>query len=328
MEQDVSTASSVSSDNGIVATISHWLLLGGDRRVVGGLVIAVAAGVLAGLIAAGVLDVGPAGYAATLFGSGLTSGILTLITIALSINQLILSRVFGSPNNLSDRLDGSRELRHHVESIAGESSSPTDPAAFLSLVAVTLRDRASALLDVTDDGDTTHEELTAAVRDLVDYGDDMEARLEKETAIIDVLDVVIGTEYAQNMRAIRHLRREYAESLPESAQDELEAIDELLEAVAIARQFFKTIALQQDFAYLSRLLSYSGVVALVATITLTLVYQQNGVTLPPSLLPVAVIVGVSVILVPLAMFVSYILRAATIANRTVSVGPFIPPEGR
>jgi len=91
----------------------------------------------------GVFTVGPSSIAATAFASGLISATVTLVTIALSINQLILSRVFGSPSGLSQKLQGTRELRERVRDHAGESVAPNDPAAFLDLVASTLTERAA-----------------------------------------------------------------------------------------------------------------------------------------------------------------------------------------
>ncbi|WP_205743002.1 hypothetical protein [Halalkalirubrum salinum] len=127
------------------------------------------------------------------------------------------------------------------------------------------------------------------------------------------------------MTAVHHLQNEYHASLSEEVRTEFQAIEELLESIAIVRQFYKTIAIQQDFATVSRLLIYSGVLALVTVISLTLIYRTNSVTVPASILPVVVSVGIGIIVSPLALFVTYILRAATIARRTVSVGPFVPP---
>lgn len=103
---------------------------------------------------------------------------------------------------------------------------------------------------------------------------------------------------------------------------------ELLEAIAITRQFFKTLALQKNLAYLSRLVIYTGLLSLLCTIGLALVYRTSSVTVPRSILPVLVTLGVGVILSSLAVFTSYILRTATVARWTVSVGPFIPPKER
>lgn len=321
MTPEPRTVSSVRDSTTIRERVTNWVLITGDRRVVaGGLVVGIT-GVVWALIAVGLLAVGPDSSVASLFGSGLTAGVITLLTIALSINQLVLSRVFGSVNGLVDRLNGSRELRRTVESIAGVPSSPIDPATFLSLIATTLNDRAEGLLATVDDTDwDPPETLTSAVADLAAYGENLETNLESSVG----MKIILGTEYAQNMAAISHIRNEYAASIPEEISEELQAIEELLESVAIMRQFYKTISIQRDLATLSRLLVYSGVTAFLAAIIVTLVYRTGSTTLPVAMLPVVVSVGLGIIVAPLALFVTYILREATVARYTVSVGPFIP----
>lgn len=329
MAPDLRTANSVRDYDTVWEHVTSWILLDGDRRAVAGcLVVAIVALVWA-LISVGVLAVGPNSSVAGIFGSGLTAGVVTLLTIALSINQLVLSRVFGSINVLTDRLEGSRELRQTVESIAEVPSSPNDPADFLSLVARTLSDRAAGLV-ATDDGADWDQpaRLTSALLDIAAYGDSIDARLEANAKMNDVLGVVLGTEYARNMTAVSHLRSEYADVIPEEALADFQAIEDLLESIAVIRQFYKTTTIQQDLATLSRLLVYSGITALVAAIVVTLIYRTNSTTLPVVVLPAVVSVGVGVIVAPLSLFVAYILRAATVARQTVSVGPFIPSRGR
>ncbi|WP_050025299.1 hypothetical protein [Halorubrum saccharovorum] len=327
MVSEPETVRSVRDSDTVRKRAVDWVLLDGDRRAVAGCFAALCAGVMWTLIAAGVLAVGPSSSVASLFGSGLTSGVITLLTIALSINQLVLSRVFGSVNVLVDRLNGSRELRQTVESIAGVPSSPNDPADFLSLIATTLTDRADGVIAAGDGVDwDPPEAFTSALRDIAAYGDDLDENIESNTDLNSILGVILGTEYAQNMTATRYLRNEYAASIPEEISEKLKAIEELLESIAVVRQFYKTIAIQEDLATLSRLLVYSGVTALAAAVTVTLVYRTNSVTIPAEALPVLVSVAIGLIVAPLALFVAYILRAATVARQTVSVGPFIPPQ--
>ncbi|WP_435346360.1 hypothetical protein [Haloarchaeobius sp. HRN-SO-5] len=329
MESEVSTSRSAGDRDGVRDRVGGWLLLQGDRRLVSLGIVVLFVVWFATASVLGLLEVGSSGFGATLFASGLTSGVLTLVTVALSINQLVLSRVFGSPKELNDRLAGTRELREHIESVAGTPSTPIDPASFLSLLATTLRDRASTLRETMDTGDETHpDEVTDAIRDIEAYGANIDDHLEEQTAIIDVLQVVLGTEYAENLTAIQHIRSGYADEVRDEIAEELDTMEELLEAIAVTRQFFKTISLQEDLAKFSRLIVYTGLLALLVVLSLALVYRTNGVMVPPSLMPALVSVGIGAIVSPFAVFLAYVLRAATIARHTVSVGPFVPPEER
>ncbi len=329
METEVRTVGSVRETKTLRGRVALWVLLEGDRRVIAGVATLAVVALFAALISAGVLAVGPNSSAATVFGSGLTSGVVTVVTIALSINQLILSRVFGTPDVLSDRLDAARDLRRNVERLAKKPSSPSDPAAFLSTVARALSDRASDLLGSEESDDwRLPGDVTAALRDFNSYGQSIDGSMDDDTTVTDALGSLLGPEYALNMTAVHQLQTEHRASLPAAARTELEAIEELLESIAIVRQFYKTIALQQDFAILSRLIVYSGLLALLTTVSLTLLYRTGSATLASGTLLVVVSVGLGVIVSPLALFAAYILRAATIARQTVSVGPFIPPRER
>ncbi len=327
MAPKIPTASSVREKEAIWEHVVDWVVLEGDRKVVAGCLVAVTVGFFATLIFFDILAVGPDSFAASIFGSGLTAGVVTVVTIALSINQLILSRVFGSITQLTGRLDGAREFRQKVEALAEVPSSPNDPADFLSMVARTLSDRASGLLALGESTDwNPSSEITSTLHDFVEYGESIDDKVESNARVTDVLGILLGPEYAINMTAVHHLQNKYTDSLPEEALTELQAIDELFKSIAVIRQFYKTIAIQQDFANLSRQLVYSGVMALVTVISLTFIYQTNAVTIPVTILPVVVSLGIGIIVSPLALFVTYILRAATIARHTVSVGPFVPPR--
>lgn len=329
MDSGLSTSGSVSYRGGRRRQIVYWVLLHGDRRSITGIIVVGVIALVAAFTTLGIFDVGPDGMAASMFASGFTSGIMTLMTIALSINQLILTRVFGSPQALMKRLEGTREMRREIEVLATEPSSPNDPADFLSMLATTIRDRATDLRAAIVSSDWDHpDEVIEVVRDIEDYGEDIDQRLAGKTDVVEVLEVVIGTEYARNMTAVHHLQNKYEDSLSKDVTAELQAVNDLLESIAVTRQFFKTLTLQQDFAHLSRLVVYYGLTALVVTISIALVYRTNAVTVPASVLPLVVSLGIGIVVSPLAVFVAYIVRSATIAYRTASVGPFIPPEHR
>mgnify|MGYP000147403826 CR=1 FL=1 len=324
MTDEPQPARSVAQTGGPAARLVHWLLLGGNRLVVAGLLVVATVVLFYVLVARGVLAVGPTSSASTAFGSGLVSGTLTLVTVALSINQLILSRVFGSPNQLRDRLDGTRNLRETVRMHADEAVTPNDPAAFLETIGRALSEQGAAFGAALDAGGP------AAASDYAEgiaaYGDSVTENVQPGDEIVDVLDVIVGPEYAQNLTATEYVTNEYGSAISDDGRAQLAVIDDLLETIAISRQFFKTMALQQDFARLSRILAYSGVVAVLTSVALTLVYRTSSVAVDPELLPLLVPLGIAVIVTPLAAFIAYVLRAATIARRTISVGPFVPPQ--
>lgn len=306
--------------------VVQWVLLEGSRLAVTAMIVAAVAVLTYALIRLGVLAVGPSSSIPTMLGSGGLAGLVTLLTITLSINQLTLSRLFGSPDSLSDRLEGTLDFRRSVEELAGEHESPNDPGDFLALVARTLRDEVDGLAEAVEGGESAgeFEPFTAAV---ADYADGL-AEVGGSDSTVDVLSMLLGPAYADNMTVALGLQRAHGDELGAAASDRLARVVDLLQAIAISRQFFKTIAVQQDLARLSRRLIYSGLAAVVAVIYLTLAYTSSSVTLPSAYLPVVVTVVITLLVVPLAQISSTLLRVATVSMYSVSVGPFVPPEER
>lgn len=327
MAPDVQSRHSVLNERSLRVRVVDWVVLQGNRQLVA-LGIALLASVFVWiLISADVLAVGPDSSVATLLGSGITSGVITLLTVALSINQLIISRIFDPINELTDRLDGAREVRANAEELLGQHATPNDPAAFLSLIAIEVADRSARLLALADSKEwKPATEITAMVGDFKTYGESIDENIEPEMSVSDTLNVILGPEYAFNLTAASYLQAKFEDDLPAEAMVELQGIEDALESIAVVRQFYKTVAIQQDLAELSRVLVYTGLFALLYTIVLTLVYRTGSVTVPLRVLPAMVTAGTGIVFIPLALFVSYILRAATVARRTVSVGPFVPPQ--
>ena len=308
----------------------EWLLIDGNRFVVAGLLALLTFVVIYGLSRLGLIGLGTKSNVRTLLSSGIASGMLTLITVTLSINQLLLSRVFGSINELSDRLEGTNEFRERIAEITDEHSTPNHPAAFLALIMRAIRDRVARLErdlagDVPADFEPYLEGLDA-------YAGTVLATVENDSrtgksSTSEVLSSILGPEYADLLRRTRHLHNEHELSLSEEATSELEDLRELLEAIAILRQFFKTLAIQQDLARLSRAIAYSGFGALLTTFALALVYQSSsGAVIPAQWLPLVTSVGLAIVVLPLALLLSYMLRVATVSRYSVSAGSFVPPE--
>lgn len=315
---------------GVRGRVADWLLLEGNRFVVAGSIAAGVAALVYVLALAGVVTLGPSSNVRTLLSSGVTSGLLALVTVSLSINQLLLSRVFGSPDELSDRLDGTESFRERISTAADRPLPQNDPKAFLLAVATALGEHGDRLADEL--GADAPDELAEFPGELTAYADSVADAIESGTRegksnTMDVMASILGPEYAYGLTKIPRLQDRYADRLADGAAVEFEAALELLKGIAIFRQFLKTVAVQQDLARLSRLVAYSGVAALATTFVATLFYKaSSGAVVSPAVLRPAVSLALGVAVVPLALLVSYILRIATISRYTVSVGSFVPPE--
>lgn len=303
--------------------LSKWILIDGNRLRLSVLLAVGVFVVTFGMTQLGLITFQPASAVSSMFSSGIVSGVFSLITITLTVNQLVLSRVFGTVEDLTDRLDGTREFRRTVEDIAGRATSPNDPAAFLALIGETLGKRARAF-----EAERNSMEPTEDIDDYLSGIHSYAERLEGVGGTEDTMEIVstlLGPAYAQRLTETDAIRRTHNDR----ATEELDAVAELLEAVAVARQFFKTMAIQQDLAQLSRRLAYLGIPILLVAFYATTVYTTvPSATVAQPLLPVVISAAIAIVLLPLAILLSYMFRLATIARYTVSVGPFVPPEER
>ncbi|WP_435358540.1 hypothetical protein [Haloarchaeobius sp. DFWS5] len=308
--------------------LRRYVLLGGDRRV---LVVALVLTVFVAVVAAGLAGLAGVSKSSAVIPvfSATITGVFTIVSVVLSINQLVLSRVLGAPGELSEKMDGSIEFRKTLEDRADVSATPTDPDEFTRLLVDTIQDRATALEDGLgeasgDADDAVHEFAT----EIESYADGVEATLdERGETTFNVLSAVLMDNYSQHMRRARSLRHEHESSLSEDSRSALEAIRELFRTVGVARQYLKTLYVHQELARLSRLLLYVSVPALLAMALTVLSYAlSSGPPVSGTTLLVVVAVALAIGFAPFAVLFAYVIRIATIARLSASIGPFTPKE--
>lgn len=260
--------------------------------------------------------------------SSLIGGNLTLITVVVSINQLLLSRGMRTPDELSSQIEGVIDYRRDVEESAGRIA-PVEPLGFLRLLLENTRKKAQELGGLAfsrADAETADEieDLVSEITRNVDEVDDL--LNDSDASTFHVLSTTLDTNYAREMNELRRLTHRRGGQLSPQVTEWIEDLADELQNIDIARQYFKAIYLQQELATLSRFLFYTGLpsIAVVAA-TLFLFTGSNGPTIPGSLLPLVVPAAVTVGLLPLAVLFSFILRTATVIHRTAAIIPFTTP---
>jgi hypothetical protein len=106
----------------------------------------------------------------------------------------------------------------------------------------------------------------------------------------------------------------------------LSALATALELYGPTREHFKTLYFQAELVDLSRAVLYAAVPSLVTTLSSLFFFDPAaypGTTLGVADAVLLVAAGVSAAILPFAVLLAYVLRIATIAGRTLSVGPFI-----
>lgn len=259
--------------------------------------------------------------------SALIAGNFTLVTIVITVNQLVLSREFGKPHTLRERNEGIQAFRNDVETAVGQSIDPADPRRFLRTIVGALHDHATRLRETTTGLDDPQlvdeiETFTSAVRDqTADLDDDLAGT---QFGKFDVLVSLLFYRIAWQLHGARRLRKGHGEALPADAVDLLEDINTLLRQLNISRQYLQTLYLQRELAQLSRLLLYVGFPALLVSAITMMAYPTDIRTVgSPLALQTAVIVASTVAFVPLAILLSYVVRISTIVSRMALLSPFI-----
>ena len=306
--------------------VKRWLLLDGDRLVISA---TLAAGVFLAVVTlhlGGALRVRDDGAVVTLL-SALVGGTLPFITIVLAINQLVLSQELGWTDELADRFHGMVSFRRDVEELTGENVSPASPADFLKHVVVATAETgrrlpgtlaADADPETREDVERFADALAAEAHPVVEALDDA------QFGTFEALAAVLGHHQGGHLHTARQLRLEQADAFADTAA--LEELIDLLEALAVARQTFKTLYVQHELAVLSRLLLYVGFPTLVGGGLLVIVYPTLVESVPLRALVVVAATGVTLVFLPFIVLLSYSLRIATIAARAADFGPFVPGE--
>lgn len=309
--------------------VRQWVLLSGNRLHVTGGLLAVILISYTALELVGFTAVQEFSALSTAFGA-LVSGNITLITVVLSINQLVLSRALGGVGALENNIQEVSEYRERVRRETGQEMTSEEPAAFLALLLRDIRTETTRVQSAVADGDQPLRADVEAVTDRLDdhVGHVLDLLDRPNTGVFGAVAATLSTNYARELNALRQIQVRYEEQLSEQAAGTLDNITRRIKDVDIARQYFKAIYIQEELSYFSRLLLYVGVPAEFITVAALIAMSQSGSTLsglPITLSTIAPVV-VTVAFAPLAMLFSFVLRVATVAQNTVSPAQFMTPS--
>lgn len=313
-----------------------WLLLYANRWVVTGVVLT---GMFVVIVAVGALDPAPLPDAVsqkdpveTLF-QALITAIITGVTLVVTITQLVLSQELGAVGDQRERMEAAVKFREDVEDVLDAPVAPPEPAGFLRGIVEVSAARANDLADAVTDGDD--EALRSRVETYVDSLTENAARVseELESAEFGTFDVVFYTldyNYSWKIYEGRRLQHEFEEALTEEALAALDAVVEVLTFFGPAREHFKTLYFEWELTNLSRTMLYAAVPALLVSV-LGVLFLDNPGSVPGTTagfdnLLLVVSAATTVALTPFVLLLAYVLRIATVAKRTLAIGPFVLRE--
>lgn len=311
--------------------VKLWVLLEATRWHVAAALLGL---VFGSLLIVGAADPVPLGEAIenvdpveTVFQAFVTA-IITGVTLVVTINQLVLSQELGPLGDQRDRMEGALDARRAVESELDVDVAPADPSAFLQDVVDAARDRSERLVAASDGADpAVQERIETFAESVIDNAETVSDELEDaEFGTFDVVSAALNFNYSGKIYETRRLRAACADDLSAGAEDAFEELLDALELFGPVREHVKTLYFQWELINLSRVLLYTALPALVVAVSM-IVFFDAGVA-SWSVLgiggPVWLTSGaVTVALVPFVVLLSYILRIATVAKRTLAIGPFV-----
>ncbi|WP_440007815.1 hypothetical protein [Halomicrococcus sp. SG-WS-1] len=313
-----------------------WVLMEANRWVVAGCVLAA---VFLALLALGVADpsplqqfVGPGDDPVDTLFQGLVGAIITGVTLVVTLNQLVLSQELGPVGDQRTRMEGAMEFRRDAEEVLGHQTAPPEPAAFMEALMDETKSRAEELAGAVEE--SRDEELKRAIESYVDglteNADAVSDTLEDtQFGTFNVLSAVLNFNYSWKIFLARKIRNEHADALTDEVDEAFGDVIESLEYFGPSREHFKTLYFQWELVNLSRAMLYTAVPSLVVTVAMILYYDARavpGATLGISNDVLVTSLAVTVAIVPFVILLSFILRIATVAKRTLSIGPFILRE--
>jgi hypothetical protein len=315
--------------------VKLWLLLEANRWVVAAVPVVA---VFVALVVLGTVDPSPLPEAVgdkdpieTTF-QGFLTAIITGVTLVVTLNQLVLSQELGAVGDQRERMDEAMAFREDVEDAIDAPAAPPEPAAFLRSVVDATNARANDLAVAVADSDD--DRLRERVDNLVDSiegnADAVTDRLsDAQFGTFGVLFAALDYNYSWKVYEARRIRNTH-DDLPEEADRALDRLTEALTFFGPAREHFKTLYFQWELVNLSRVILYAAVPALLVSVGMVLFVDDaatvTGATFGVSNLLWLVSAAVAVALVPFMLLLSYVLRIATVAKRTLAIGPFVLRE--
>jgi hypothetical protein len=325
----------VGTEESTLGWLRDWVLLTANRWTVTG---AVVVAMFAAFVVFGALD--PVGLRTavresdpleTLFQAFVTA-IITGVTLVVTINQLVLSQELNPVGDQRERMDESVSFRRDVGDALDLPASPAEPSSFLRALVGHARELLGRLETAVDG---TDPDLEAAVDDHLGEVEpsarDVERRLrDAEFGTFDVVLATLQFNYSLRLYWAHRLRNEYDDVLPPAAAEALEDLSGTLRMFGVAREHVKTLYFQWELINVSRAMLYAAVPALVVAASFVLYVDDpgtvTGATLGVDNLVWAASAAATLASLPFVILLSYVLRIATVAKRTLATGPFVLGE--
>ena len=328
--ENISTANTMRERSG-ETRLKVWFFLEGHRLLVTGLLALLIFGVfvLGGTYFYQYLltDAQTADTIETLF-STMISAIITGVTLVLTISQIVISQENGPLGDQRERMSNTMDFRDYTEELTG-APTPADPSAFLRALVLEAKDRAHTLSESVsgNDNDTLTGEVDEFTNSLTENADTVSGKLDEQSfGTFTVVSAALDFNYSWKVFQTERIADQHQDELSEESFAALDDLKTLLSMFGPAREHIKTLYFEWELISLSQNILYVSVPALLVAGFMTTFLggsSLSGVFLGVSVLIWVTSVAFTVTTLPFLLTISYIARVATIAKRTLAIGPFI-----
>jgi len=309
----------------------RWILLEGDRRAIIG---ALSTVTFVTILAAGqiwpfeIQDLLTETRAVETILNTLLGGIILLVSVVVSINSIVLSYDITSITAQEDRIETAIDFRQKLDRLSEPSTDPTEPSTFLQMTGESIRERAQALKAIVEEAEAElARDLQEHIERITETASDLERALDSpHGGELGVLWLGLETNYGPFINRSRNLMLRYQTGGETESTEEFEELIRVMELFAVGREVFKTLFYTQEIADLSRTLLVISLPSILLTAIAILAINANLLPniwlfgLPPLLTFVAATFTVA--LAPFLTLTAYMLRLATVAQRTAGTGLF------
>lgn len=308
--------------------VFDWFLIAGNRWILIGIGLVSLFSLTVILGVTGYIGLENPQIVSTIFSTGI-AGLFAFIPLALSVISLSLSDVFGGStfNTAYGDFSSLSELRMAISDLSSDPLSLSGPKNLVSYVIDIIEERVFRLLDIVQENPLIDQEVEKELRSIIENNERLIGISNENISFFDLIRLLIDANYRGMAIKMDQIKTRHADVLSEPAEELLEELTEILRYTVILRQYMIDAYFQRALGKLSRYLGISGLMALILSMFVILVFA--GQTPDPELgyrfgrrFLVFVALGVTVLFLPFLITVSFGLRIATMVRRSAAPGLF------
>lgn len=297
--------------------LKKWIFLSGDRYYIASGILVLMMGVvlIPNFTRFAIRNTTPLTYMA----SALITGNITLITVVVAINQLILSQELESPGSIRDEIEQTAEYQ---QTALNQQVTQTNPSNFLQQLLQQTRQHAQSLQEfLPESSDEVSDQLLTKLPDQCkESSDQLESAPD---TLSNVIVPILGVNYSDYIQNCHQLQAQYDEKNHGELHTILDQLTSDLQNLDVARQYVTTAFMKEELATLSRSLLYIGMFSIPTAVAL--LFQLT--TYPEPVPPMPILFTIAALtalfgLIPIALLIAFILRVATVAHYLASITPF------